>query len=264
MAALLFLGLVHCGEDPPAPAIGSDPHQDYEDENVTVLGGDDQIPIATGQPTEGGCLQITTEECVPVDRTGKYCKEGSGPVDVIVVDGEVVEVICYEDTDTTEGPTQVVTSSSGDVMVAQQDNGAVVTFGEETDGVPIEGDLTVDGNGVTVYGNGPDKTIIDGDLLITGNNARVRGVRVMGDVIIDLNTAAFVLSHVDGNLEVRSNNSLVASDRTFGNFVVTGNNTILVQNEVGGEWMLDGAQGSVCQSNVRWENDAPADPLECP
>lgn len=259
----LFCLLVACG-DPPPPAISMDPHQDYEDENVTVLGGDDRIPIATGQVSQGeDCLQLDDETCVPVDRTGKYCKDGSGPVDVVVVDGEVVQIVCYEDADTTEGPSVVVTSSAGDVEVAQMDNGGVVTFGAETDGVPIEGDVTVDGNNVSVYGNGPDNTIIEGNLTITGNNARVRGIHVMGNVIIDLNTAAFLLSEVDGNVVVRSNNSLVAAVRVHGNVEVPGNNTILVQNEVAGAWQIEG-QGSVCDDNVEWVDDAAGETLTCP
>jgi hypothetical protein len=228
-----------------------EPYQEYEEGSVTVIGGDPDAPVATGT-TEGDCLQITEDTCTPIVRDGMYCKTDSGPVDVIVVNGMVQEVVCYEDT-TGDGPTEVVQNGSGGVDVPQQDNGSVITFDPSTDGVPIEGDVRVDGNNVTIYGNGPDKTIITGNLDITGNNARVRGVRVKGNVTIDLNTASFVLSVVEGNLEVSSNNCLVAENDAFGNVQVSGNNTILVGNDVDDQWQIQGS-GSICQSNRSFDD----------
>ena len=37
-------------------------------------------------------------------------------------------------------------------------------------------------------------------MTITGNNARVRGIHVMGNVIIELNTAAFLLSPLSSGI----------------------------------------------------------------
>lgn len=263
---LAFVALcAACGEE---TQLYQQPYQEYEDETITVIGGDDAVPVATGT-TEDDCLQISDDTCTPISREGQYCKTDSGPVDIIVVDGEVKEVICYEDVD--GAPTEVLDSEAGDVEIAQEENGTVVTFDPSTDGVPIEGDILVDGNDVTLYGNGPDKTIIDGNLRITGNNARIRGVRVTGNVIIDLNTASFVLGVVEGNLEIRFNNCLAAENDVFGNLVNDGNNTILVGNDVGGG--LEGSGlGASCQDNRSFDDanmdfivtdDEVGDPIEC-
>lgn len=263
---LASLSLFACGEE---TQLYDAPYQEYEDETVTVIGGDEAVPVATGT-TEGECLQISDETCTPIDREGKYCKTDSGPVDIVVVDGEVQQVVCYEDT-SDDGPNRVLDSEAGDVEVAQMENGAVVTFDPSTDGVPIEGDIVVDGNDVTLYGNGPDKTIIDGNVRITGNNARVRGIRVTGNVTIDLNTASFVLSVVEGNLVIKYNNCLAAENDVFGNLVNDGNNTILVGNDIGGS--LEGSgSGAICQDNRGFEDvngdlivtdDEIGDPIDC-
>lgn len=210
------------------------------------------MPVASGQVGEDGCLQITTDTCVAVAREGKYCKTDDGPVDAVVVDGKVVDVVCYEDTDGAQGPSVIVDGNhDGNIDVPQQDNGAVITFDPSTDGKPIKGDVVVDGNNVTLYGNGPDKSIIDGNLTITGNNARVRGVHVTGNVHIDLNTAALVFCVVDGNLKVDSNNSLIAECKVAGDFEVKGNNCILVNNTAGKEWKIDGSN-TTCDGNTKF------------
>lgn len=233
-----------CGDD---ALYGTDPYQNYEDENVTVINGDETVPIATGQLDGETCLQLTEDNCVPVNREGKYCKTATGPVDVVVVNGSVAEVVCYRDSDTNE-TTVVTTSTGGDVDVPQTANGSVLTFDPATDGVPIEGNVTVDGNNVTVYGNGPDKTIIDGNLVITGNNTRIRGVRVKGNVEISLNTAAILFSVIEGNLVMNYNNSLAAENQIYGNLEVKKNNTILVRNGVAGNLSVDGS-GTSCDGN---------------
>jgi hypothetical protein len=250
----------------------TDPYQDYDDMDVTVIGGTEEVPVATGELVDG-CLQVTETECVPVDREGRYCKTDSGPADVIVVDGQIEEVVCYEDTDGAEGTSTVLDGNNdGDVELPQQDNGGVITFDPSTDGVPIVGDVVVDGNDVTLYGNGPDKSIIDGNLLITGNNARVRGVRVTGNVTIELNTAAFVLSVVEGNLVVRYNNCLIAENDVFGNIVIDGNTTVAVGNGVAGNFENNG-EGTICEDNFRFSDpngdktlgpDEIGEPVDCP
>ncbi len=238
-----------------------DPYQDYNDEDVTVIGGDEEVPIATGPLTDDGCLQVTETECTPVARDGRYCKTDSGPVDVVVVDGEIQQVVCYEDTDGTAGTSTILDGNNdGNVDIPQQDNGAVITFDPSTDGVPIVGDVTIDGNDVTLYGNGPDKSIIQGNLLITGNNARVRGIRVTGNVTMDLNTAAFLLSVVEGDLIVRYNNCLIAENDVFGNIVIDGNNTLAVHNGVVGNFENNG-DTTICQDNFQF-TDANGDKLQ--
>lgn len=244
LSASILVSAAACGDD---AIYGIDPYQDYEDENVTVINGDDTVPIATGQLDGETCLQLTEDNCVPVNREGKYCNTDSGPVDVVVVNGEVAEVVCYRDSGTNE-TTVVTTSTGGDVDVPQTANGSVLTFDPATNGVPIEGNVTVDGNNVTVYGNGPDNTIIEGNLIITGNNTRIRGVRVKGNVEISLNTAAILFSVIEGNLVMNYNNSLAAENQVYGNLEVKKNNTILVRNGVAGNLQNDGS-GTSCDGN---------------
>jgi hypothetical protein len=268
-ASLVALVLSACEDTQLA---STDPYQDFEEMDVTVIGGDETVPVATGQLTDDGCLQVTETECVPVDREGRYCKTDDGPADVIVVDGQIQEVVCYEDTDGTEGTSSVLDGNNdGDIDIPQQDNGAVITFDPSTDGKPIVGDVTVDGNDVTLYGNGPDKSIIDGNLRITGNNARVRGIRVTGNVIMDLNTSAFVLSVVEGNLVVNYNNCLIAENDVFGNIDINGNGTIAVGNGTAGN-LENSGMGTICQDNFQFSDangdksvtdDEAGAPLEC-
>ena len=247
-SALLFLSS-GCGDD---DVLYQQPYQEYEDGDVTVIGaGDGEARVATGAQ-DGACIEVSGDICTPVERTGQYCKSDSGPVDVIVVDGQVRQVVCYEDS-SGDGPEEVLKTDSGNVEVPQQENGSVVTFDESTDGQPIEGNITIDGNDVTLYGNGPDKSIIKGNLTITGNNARIRGIRVTGNVVMELNTAALLLSVVEGNLVIRSNNNLVAENDIFGNLVNDGNNTILVGNDVGQNFEGEGS-GAVCQDNFSFDD----------
>lgn len=245
---ILSLGLLlpACGDGDPL--FSTDPFQDYEEENVTVINGDETVPIASGRLEDGTtCLQLTEETCVPVERSGRYCNTDSGPVDVVVVNGEVQAVVCYRDSGTAQ-TTVVVTDTDGNVDLPQTANGAVLTFDPATNGVPIEGNVTVDGNNVTVYGNGPENTIIEGNLVITGNNARIRGVRVKGNVEISLNTAAILFSIIEGNLVMNFNNSLAAENQVYGNLEVKKNNTSLVRNGVAGNLAIEGS-GTICDGN---------------
>jgi hypothetical protein len=106
------------------------------------------------------------------EAAGAFCERDGGPYDIIVVDGEVVDVICYPPAD--DGQTTVV-DGDGDIAVPQNENNTTVTFDEATDGTPIEGDLVIDGNNVAVYGNGIDETVILGNVVLDGNNVRLRG-----------------------------------------------------------------------------------------
>ncbi|MBI2377422.1 MAG: hypothetical protein HYV07_25700 [Deltaproteobacteria bacterium] len=245
-----------CSDEPTATLAARDePYEPWSEENTTVIGGNTtgNAPepgfVATGQVTAAGCLQVTDASCVEFEREGRYCTTDSGPVDVIRNGDSVVEVVCYEDTDGTAGSTVVVDGDSdGAIDVPQQKNGSVLTFDPSSDGKPVAGNVTVDANNVTIYGNGPANSIIDGNLVITGNNARIRGVRVTGNVVFDLNTGALVLSVVEGNIHVGSNNVLLAENDVFGNVEVSGNNAILIGNDVSGNWQISG-QNPVCSEN---------------
>lgn len=240
--------LAACGEGDPLAS--NDPFRAHEEEKVTVIGGDTTVPVATGDLNGEGCLQVTADKCVGVEREGPYCKTDTGPVDAVLVNGSVAQVVCYSG-DAQKGPVTVVdTDGDGDLDVPQNENGAVITFDPSTDGQAFVGNITLDANNVTLYGNGPDKSIIEGNLIITGNNARVRGIRVKGNVEINLNTAALLLSVVEGDLIVSSNNSLIAETAVFGSFTVSGNNTILVGDGAGGTWSIGGS-GHMCERNYR-------------
>jgi hypothetical protein len=187
-------------------------------------------------------------------KEGKFCSDENAKMDVIVVDGEVVETVCYpvqtdkSSDNSKENPTTLVTTQKGDINIPKNANNTVVLFDEETDNHTIDGDVTVNGENVTIYGNGSDKTIIDGNLEITGNNARVRGVTVTGNVSITHNNTAFLFSVVEGNLTISDNNVTVAATDVFGDMTVTGNNAVLVQNRVQGSWDIQGS-GPQCDGN---------------
>lgn len=241
------IGLFGCEGD---TLVSTNPYSAYDEEKVTVIGGDTTVPVANGDLSGEGCLQVTEESCIAVDREGPYCKSETGPVDAVLVGGQVAQVVCYSD-EAQKGPVEVIDGDGdGDLDIPQNENGSVIIFAGSSDGKPFVGDVVLDANDVTLYGNGPDKSIIQGNLTITGNNARVRGIRVTGNVTIDLNTAALLLSVVEGNLQVQSNNSLVAETAVFGNFTVTGNNTILVGDGTAGNWEITGG-GARCERNYR-------------
>lgn len=251
---------VACGE--ADPLAGIDPFGAYQDEHVTVIGGDTTVPIASGALGKSGCLQITTSTCVEVKREGKYCKAKTGPVDAVLIGGLVAEVVCYSDEGQKNPVVVVDADGDGDLDIPQNANGSVITFDPSSDGKAVVGDVTIDANNVTLYGNGPDRSIINGNLRITGNNARVRGIRVKGNVDIELNTGALLFAVVEGNLTVRSNNTLVAETAVFGNFTVSGNNAILVGDGAAGDWSIGGS-GSSCERNYRFQ-DADSDHIVDP
>lgn len=251
LASLAFIPL-GCGEEETV-ALRNQPYQPWADGEVTVIGSAENGPepglVATGPTTAEGCLQLGPDECVPINRDGKYCSTDSGPVDVIRNGSQVVEVVCYEDTDGDSGPSIVIDGTSdGSIDVPQTKNGSVLTFDPSTDGKPVPGNVQIDANNVTLYGNGPDNSIIEGNLTIAGNNARIRGVRVKGNVEFGLNTGAMVLSVVEGNVQVGSNNVLLAGNDIFGNLEVTGNNAILISNRVASNWKISG-HNAVCSDN---------------
>lgn len=224
----------------------------YADENVAVI-GDDEITISAPVGS-GDCVQVADNLCVPVDTDGEWCDRQGGPVDVVVVDGEVVEVVCYPPADDPDRPTITVDGNTqGDVDVVQSANHTTVTFDESMNGVPLVGDVNVDGNGVSIYGNGPDNTIIDGDVVITGNNVRLRGVTITGNLSITLNNAAVVLSRVHGDVLITKNGTVFVENDVYGNFTSTSNGNLYVGNDVQGTWSVSG-NGSSCDDNGAFDD----------
>lgn len=225
---------------------------DYQEENVTVIGdttaadsaGDTRITVSTDG---GDCVLVSETICVPVDAsTSTWCEREGGPVDVVIVDGEVVEVICYPPADGDR--VEHVDSTTGDIDLVQSANRTAVVFNDETNGTPLVGDISVDGNNVSIYGNGVDNTIIEGDVVITGNNVRLRGLTITGDLTIGLNSAAVVLCRVLGNVYVGMNNSLLIENDVFGDFTCSSNNNVLSGTDVQGAWTVSGTTNT-CDAN---------------
>ncbi|MGD8862043.1 MAG: hypothetical protein PVI30_18675 [Myxococcales bacterium] len=299
---LLALALFGCSDDDShaVELAPGDPFGAYEDMNVSVIGADapDEAvgspetsdagaapdapggaPILVGTP-DGDvseaevCISDTLCEVPPVD-SSNWCERDGGPVDLIYVDGELVDTICYPPADDPDRPVEVIeTTDPGDIEVAQMANRTTVVIDPATDGMPIEGDLTVEGNNVAIYGNGPDNTILDGDVVLDGNAVRLRGVTITGDLVISKNRAAIVLCRVLGNLRLETestNGSVVAETEVFGDFTSDSNNNIFVGNSVLGLWDHTG-NNNTCDRNVAFtdddddgqvDEDERGEPLDC-
>jgi hypothetical protein len=283
--ALAFLApaALGCGDDGASTGktnvMPGDPFQPYDAEggDVTVIGageatgggaagggvmtetvGETAVLVGspegdTGSPGEV-CISDTLCEVPPTD-SSDWCEREGGPVDLIYVDGELVETICYPPAEDPERPTEVV-EGAGDVDVAQNANNTTIVFDEATNGMPIEGNITVDGNNVAIYGNGPDDTTVDGDVALDGNNIRIRGVTITGDLVIRKNNVAIVLCRILGNLRLETmstNGSVVAENDIWGDFTSDSNGNLFVGNDVSGTWEHTG-NGNTCDRNAAFED----------
>jgi hypothetical protein len=264
------------GGDPPVPIAPGDPFQPYDATGgmVTVIGAGDEgaastdagavgetpvlVGTAEGSAGEGPgevCISDTLCE-VPDTESSNWCEREGGPVDLIYVDGELVQTICYPPAEDPERPTETI-EGSGDVDVAQTANRTTVVFDAATDGVPIEGNVTVDGNNVSIYGNGPDNTILDGNVTLDGNQTRLRGVTITGDLVLRKNNVAIVLCRILGNVRLETmstNGSILAENEIWGNFTSNSNGNLLVGNLVSGNWEHSG-RDNTCDRNVAFEDD---------
>lgn len=290
VAVLLGAVATGCGDDSAGTEGGStnvapgDPFEAYNADSgmVTVIGAEPmggatpdagntgETPVLVGTPlgTDGGtgtgevCISDTLCE-VPDTASSDWCEREGGPVDLIYVDGVLVETICYPPATDPDRPTETI-AGSGDVDVAQNANKTTVVFDAATDGVPIVGNVTVDGNNVAIYGNGPDSTILDGDVTLDGNNTRLRGVTITGDLILRKNNVAIVLCRVLGNLRLETmstNGSIVAETEIWGDFTSDSNGNLFVGNAVSGKWEHSG-NGNTCDRNVGFEDKNSDDVLD--
>lgn len=284
--SVLCLLAAACGDDSggggKVNVAPGDPFGDFEDMNTTVIGGGTEAgsssatatdagsnappptdPILVGAPV--GDPGAPDEICIsdslcedPGTDTSDWCERDGGPVDLIFVDGVLVETICYPPSEDPDRPTEhIETTEGGDIDIVQMANKTTVTFDEATDGVPLEGDIVVDGNNVAIFGNGPDNTIIDGDVTLDGNNTRLRGVTITGDLILNKNNVAIVLSRIMGNLRLESmstNNSVVAETDIFGSFTSDSNGNLFVGNDVRDQWEHTG-NGNTCDRNYAFVDD---------
>ena len=257
MRATLLLALgaaVACGDSrTPGSAF-----EDYENDNVTVIGGDDagasgeERITLSGPQGEGECVEVSDNLCVPVETKGEWCEREGGPVDIVVVDGEVVEVICYPPPGNDGKPEEIIDSSqAGNIDVLQSSNNTAIVFDPATNGVPIVADLNIDGNNVSVYGNGPDQTILEGDVTVDGNNVRLRGLTITGNLYMSLNNTSIVLCVIRGDVVMTSeavNGSVFVENDVFGTFTSDSNNNTLAGNDVQGTWTVTG-HSNICDAN---------------
>lgn len=239
----LIITMAACGSDSTSSVTvtpGEGDRQEFDDEGVVVAGQGSDDFIVRGEPGNR-CIDIG-DACVALDGVReRYCDEPGAVVDVVVVDGEVVGGVCYPPP-SDEDPDLLEPDENGDWAVPRNRNGGVLLFPEDTDGIILEGDIVLEGQRTTLYGNGRDRTILDGDLLIRANNSRVRGLTVLGDVIIENFANNVGLSYVDihGDLVVRGNNGTLIRVTVLGDATLAGNDIEFLASRVAGTFSPDG------------------------
>lgn len=229
------------GPGGPADDVGYRPNTD-----VVVVGG---MGYVVHDGVGDDCVPIG-DQCLSLGEIKQqHCGDPDAQADIVMVEGEVVDVICYPPQDSGVSIHEAGTTTEGTVEVPQNANNTVVTFDETTDGVPVEGNVSMVSENIALIGNGVDKTIIDGNLYLDSNNAHVRGLTVNGNLTFDknCNNATLAFCKVKGNLEIKANSVSVVACQVFGNVHVEGNNTVLVEVGVGGEWHVSSAL--VCDGN---------------
>jgi len=249
--ALMATLLVGCSDRSVAPTVEQGPGDDvgYDpNKDVVLVGGSTWVITGDAQP--GECVYVD-ETCVKIDDVKRqFCGDANAQADIVIVDGKVVDVICYPPKESGVAIDTVTEVKDGQTVLPQNENHTVITFGDETNGKPVKGDVRLDAEQVALIGNGIDKTIIDGNLTIASNNAKVRGLTVTGNVVFESNangaTIAFV--KVKGNLEIDSNDVTVLGCIVFGNLTCSGNNASLLSNGVGGALSVTGTV-TACQDN---------------
>ena len=270
VSSLLVVGA--CG-GPRELAVSEGVQADHEEGRVSVVGTDSNgntIVGSTATLAENDCI-LLGDDCITPEAAGRFCDGEGGPIDVIVVDGKVVEVVCYPAANDAGDEDTLEIGGDGDINVPQNANNTTVTFGEDTNDVAIEGDLVIDGNNVAVYGNGADNTVLRGNVVLDGNNVRLRGLTIDGDLTLAKNNLAAVFVVVTGNVIITGNNNVLAGSVVFGDLTVGGNNTILVQNGIGGAFAAAGTV-ETCTDNRAFDdanNDGVVvtaelgDPIDC-
>ncbi|MCA9522806.1 MAG: hypothetical protein KC609_17650 [Myxococcales bacterium] len=194
------------------------------------------------------CVTIGAS-CVDLSQTtinGKYCDQTEAQKDIVVVDGQVQQVLCSPAP--TEASEVKVVQDGTSVEIKDSESNKVVTFDPALDGHSLALDIKSEGNDVTVRGNGEDKTIIDGNVTFKGNNVRLRNVTITGNLEIDGENAAVFFVTVYGNLHSKGNNPTIVSATVHGDFHVEGNNAVLTSNRVVANWKVD-SLGDLCADN---------------
>ena len=242
VVAVLLVWAVGCSEDDTGSVVEVQAAEGDEvtaDENTAVVVVDGESYVVTGDLDSEDCVEIDGV-CVDFDAAGANCDD-EALMDVVVVDGEVVEVICYPPAND-ENPIEEVVVTDGEQATIPSNSGhLVIGFSEESNGEPIPGDLTIDGEQTALYGNGIDETIIDGSVSVLSNNSNVRSLTVMGDVTYanNSNNSSLAYCKVEGSLLVESNEFVGMKCQVFGDVTITGNKAHLIDIGVGGAWNVD-------------------------
>ncbi len=228
---LFLLGACAPQEDAPSWQLSSSGEGDqtgYGSDYDVIITPDGHSHVVTGRGE--GCVVIE-DQCYDVGAAqGRYCDDPDAQADIAFgPDGEVAQVVCYPAPSSASAVDDLLVREDGSATLPQTSNGAVVTFGAETDYTPIAGDLTLNAERITLFGNGRYVTTLQGDLTLASNNARVRGLSVEGDIIVasNANNSALAFASVGQDLRVEGNGFIALEVIVFGDLILAGNNAQL-------------------------------------
>lgn len=239
-----------------APAVQPSPDVNgaFADDRMAYVGtaGGGAPVRGAASVDDGACVEIAPTACLPRVRAGRYCTEDGGPVDVILRDGLVADMVCFPPGP--DGPLHVA-AVDGEVPTIPDDLDHRAVVFADTDAV-VEGDVVIEGDHVAIYGAGPDRTRIRGDVHLRGRFARLRGVRVEGDVFVEDAQAAITFSRVHGDLIVgggETERSVIAGNELLGKVIVRAAGATIVANRVQGPFLIFG-EDARCADNLAFDD----------
>jgi len=212
-----------------------------------VIGSADEDDGKPGgdAPDLVGITPVLTTSTSSSEPAKDKCGDGATADVIVAADGEVLSTICYPNKD------YEVVALGDQSTEPELGNNVVAVLDDSDDGVDVEGDLLIEGNNVILYGSGPEASVLGGNLEVLKNNAIVRGVRIVGDVILRKNNTALVYCVIEGDLHVIGNNNRLALCEVWGNITIEGNNTVLVSNLIAGDQAIAG-KNLRCNDNHRF------------
>jgi|GEM_PF-1965489 len=192
------------------------------------------------------CLVVVTDGEVTVQTSngcdGVVCDCNGGCADVVVIDDEVVSVVCY--------------STPGEVDDAFVADGTVNLNDGETTQVVVDdnsgGDINVNEGDVTeIVGEGKDVSLVDGDVNAHQGDVRLRAVTVAGDVALNNHGGAASLSGVRvlGDLNVHIADVVFVDVEVFGDVHLNADGASITGLAVQGAFNRNG-QMATCDGAV--------------
>jgi hypothetical protein len=241
-----------CSDSDAPPLVQQGPGDDtgYQPGVVDVVIIDGTPWIVSGGSNSGDCIKVG-DECVDIgDLKQQRCGDRDAQADIVIVDGQVVDVICYPPKSDGAPIDDLGVDGNGNVELPQNQNGAVITFDPATDGKELAGDVRLDAERVVLIGNGVDKSILGGNLTLASNNAKVRGVTVKGNLVLEKNAngTSITFCRIYGNLEIAANGVTVVNCDVYGNVEISGNNATLLGLRVAGT--VNAGKGATCKGLV--------------